>query len=208
MAPWINPPSRYSPFLSRPPMNTCHPSARSHPILSGCVSASIQISVEPSAFPLQGRFSPGAFPPRALPRFISTMPHLTSRSSSRWPRYYPCSSVLPLPEERPGSPTFTGPLLRHAVLSDPEEATRPLPMATTVMVSSEKLTSSTLPQVSLTGLHHFSLAAYGLPHPCLRLTPAVTGSRLKTRYEMGWVGPFSVALSATSEPAPRGALTF
>ena len=69
-----------------------------------------------------------------------------------------------------------------------------------------QLTSSTLPQVSLTGLHHFSLAAYGLPHPCLRLTPVVTGSRLKTRYEMGWVGPFSVALSATSEPAPRGAL--
>ena len=52
-----------------------------------------------------------------------------------------------------------------------------------------------------------SLAAYSLPHPCLRLTPAVTGSRLKTRYEMGWVGPFSVALSATSEPAPRDALT-
>ena len=102
---------------------------------------------------------------------------------------------------------FTGPLLRHAVLSDPEEATRPLPMATTVMVSSEKLTSSTLPQVSLTGLNHFSLAAYGLPHPCLRLTHAVTGHRLKTRYEMGWVGPFSVALSATSEPAPRSALT-
>lgn len=67
----------------------------------------------------------------------------------------------------------------------------------TVMVSSEKLTSSTLPQVSLTGIHHFSLAADGLPHPRLRLTPAVTGSRLKTRYEMGWIGLFSVALSAT-----------
>jgi hypothetical protein len=133
------------------------------------------------------------------------MPHLTSCPSSRCPRCYPCSSVLPLPEERSGSPTFTGSLLRHAVLSDPGEAARPLPFPRTAVWSSDKLTSSTLPQVSLTGLHHFSLAAYGLPHPCLRLTPAVTGSRLKTRYEMGWVGPFSVALSATSKPAPRGA---
>ena len=113
----------------------------------------------------------------------------------------------PLPEERPGPPTFTCSLLRHAVLSDPEEATRLLPIVKTVVLSSEKLTSSTLPQVSLTGLYHFSPKAYGLPHPCLRLTHAVTGDRLKTRYEMGWVGPFSVALSATSEQALRGALT-
>ena len=154
-------------------------------------------------FPLQGRFHPRAFPPRALLRFTGTMPHLTSCPSFRCPRCYPCSSVLPLPEERSGSPTFTGSLLRHAVLSDPGEAACPLPFPRTVVWSSDQLTSSTLPQVSLTGLHHFSLAAYGLPHPCLRLTPAVTGSRLKTRYEMGWVGPFSVALSATSEPAPR-----
>ena len=62
------------------------------------------------------------------------------------------SSLLPLsidtsvPEERPGSPTFTGSLLRHAVLSDPEEATRPLPIVMTVVLSSEKLTSSTLPE--------------------------------------------------------------
>jgi hypothetical protein len=142
-----------------------------------------------------------------LLRFLGTMPHLTSCPSSRCPRCYPCSSVLPLPEERSGSPTFTGSLLRHAVLSDPGEAAGPLPFPRTAVGSSDRLTSSTLPQVSLTGLHHFSLAAYGLPHPCLRLTDAVTGHRLKTRYEMGWVGPFSVALSATSEPAPRGALT-
>ena len=136
------------------------------------------------------------------------MSPLTSCPSSRCPRCYPGSSVLPLPEERPGSPTFTGSLLRHAVLSDPEEATRLLPIPNTGVWSSDQLTSSTLPQVSLTGLNHFSLAAYGLPHPGLRLTPAVTGSRLKTRYEMGWVGPFSVALSATSEPALRGAPRF
>ena len=94
------------------------------------------------------------------------------------------------------------------MLSDPGEATRPLPIAMAVMVSSDKLTSSTLPQVSLTGLNHFSLTAYGLPHPCLRLTSAVTDRRPKTRYEICWVGTFSVALSATSEQALRGALTY
>ena len=93
------------------------------------------------------------------------------------------------------------------MFSDPEEATRLLPIAMAVMVSSDKLTSSTLPQVSLTGLNHFNLPAYGLPPPCLRLTSAVTDRRPKTRYEMCRVSTFSVALSATNEQAPHGALT-
>ncbi len=111
------------------------------------------------------------------------MPHLTSSPSSQCPRYYTCPSILPLLEERLGSPTFTWFLLLHAVLSDPEEATDPLPFAMAVVVSSDKLTSSTLPKVSLTGLYHFSLSAYGLQHPYLRLTHVVTniGSRLGTR---------------------------
>ena len=50
-------------------------------------------------------------------------------------------------------------------------------------------------------------AAYGLPHPVDALPLPLPVTRLKTRYEMGWVGPFSVALSATSETAPRGAPT-
>ena len=60
------------------------------------------------------------------------------------------SSALPLftdtffPKGRPGSPTFTSPLLLHAVLSDPEEASAFCPIAITVVVPSEFLTSSTL----------------------------------------------------------------
>ena len=55
-------------------------------------------------------------------------------------------------------------------------------------------------QADPTQRRHFSLAAYGLPAPGLRLTPVVTDSQPKTWYGMGWVGPFAVALSATSEP--------
>jgi len=65
------------------------------------------------------------------------------------------ASLLPLypqyfrpSEGRSGPPTFTGSLLRHAVLSDPEEATRLLPIVKTVVLSSDKLTR--LPQLEAT----------------------------------------------------------
>ena len=121
------------------------------------------------------------------------------------------SSALPLftdtffPKGRPGPPTFTSPLLLHAVLSDPEEAPAFCPIAITVVVSSEFLTSSTLLKKPVNGAQ--SLQPYGL-RPAVSLSTLNScryRQKLKTRYEMCWVGTFSMALSATSGQAPRGA---
>ncbi len=59
----------------------------------------------------------------------------------------------------------------------------PLPKMRCRMVSSGKVKPSTIPNIILTGLYHFSPKAYGLPPLCLRLTRTVTrtGPRLDTR---------------------------
>jgi hypothetical protein len=82
-----------------------------------------------------------------------------------------------LPKEPSGPPTFPRLLLWQAVLSDPGEADQCYPVTRWTMLSSGLLTPSTLSDLNLTGLNHFSQVAYGLPHLCLRLTQAVTSPR-------------------------------
>jgi hypothetical protein len=133
-------------------------------------------------FPLWDWFYPRSFPPRALPRFNGTMTYLTSWQSSRFPRFYTCPSILSLLKELSGPPTFTYPLLLHAMLSDPEDAMYICPFAIYMILPSGFSTPSAIPQTVLTGLNHFSPKAYGLQYSCLRLTHGVTdvSSRLGT----------------------------
>lgn len=57
----------------------------------------------------------------------------------------------------------------------------------------------------LTGLNRFSLPAYGLHPPCLRLTHGVTAVRPRLGMECVGSTLFPVALAATSSSALRGA---
>ena len=65
----------------------------------------------------------------------------------------------------------------------PRGCPTPLPKTQCRMVSSGEFSPSTIPDLGLTGLYHFSPKAYGLSPLCLRLTRIVThtGPRLDTR---------------------------
>ena len=90
------------------------------------------------------------------------------------------------------------------MLFDPEVAIHTCPMSVWTILPSEFLTSSAHLQIGLTGLNHFSF----------RLRPTVSSPTLnpcrylhrpKVQYTVRWVGASVVALSATSDHAPRGA---
>ena len=110
------------------------------------------------------------------------MTHLTSRRLSQPPRFYTCRPILSSLKEPPGSPTFTYSLLLHAMLSDPENASYVCPFPTYAILPSGILKPLAIPTRFFYGAQSLQPSAYGLQHPCLRLTQGVTdlGSRLGT----------------------------
>ena len=155
----------------------CGSRAESHAILFSVVSVIAPVSGGPMTFPLGGRFHPGAFPPQALPCFCGTMPHLTSWPSFRCSRCYTWPPILPSGKNDQDLPRSPNHCCYRPCSPTPGRPPALCPFAMARVLSSENLTSSTLPKVTLTGLNHFSPKAYGLQHPCLRLTAGVADSR-------------------------------
>ena len=100
--------------------------------------------------------------------------------------FYTCPPILSSLKELSGPPTFTYPLLLHAMLSDPEDAMYICPWVIYMMLLSGLTTPSAIPQTVLTGLNHFNPKAYGLQYSCLRLTHGVTD--VSPRLGTGCVG--------------------
>jgi hypothetical protein len=146
------------------------------------------------------------------PRLISPR-GLPSAGITRPPRYYAPSDFLAIitislllrlltatarPAAQPGSPTFTYPLWRHAVLSDPGEANRYLPYPDSGDVVFWVLDPIDPPKNRYNGAQ--SLQPNGL-RPAASLStlgPWRYRHQPKTRYAMHWVRAFAAALSAAS----------
>ena len=133
------------------------------------------------------------------------MTHLTSSSPSRRPRWLGLFAGTAFPGRALRISHVHCVALMTCRALRPRGCPTPLPKTQCRMVSSGEFSPSTIPDLGLTGLYHFSPKAYGLSPLCLRLTPHRYPYRPKTRYQVRWVPASWAALSAASKTAPRGA---
>jgi len=97
------------------------------------------------------------------------------------------SGILPSQEENAGPPGLPhNPNVRHAKVSDPEEANTSLPLTVMLMLTSTNFTVSSFLLSLLTGLNPFNLAAFGLPARCPTLKAECYHSASKDSLPGGW----------------------
>ncbi len=87
----------------------------------------------------------------------------------------------------------------------PRGCPTPLPHSRYRMVSSGQVKPSTIPQCTLTGLHHFNPKAYGLSILYLRLTSTVTHTSSRLDSKCGGSPLLGRHLQPLANTAPRGA---
>ncbi len=97
------------------------------------------------------------------------------------------SGILPLREENAGPPGLPcNHYVRHAMVSDPEEANISLPVSLMLVLTSVISNCVVLPIASLTGLFPFNLAAYGLSACCPTLKVVCYHTTSKDSLPGGW----------------------
>ena len=98
-----------------------------------------------------------------------------------------CYGILPLREECAGSPGLPrNHIVKHAMVSDPEEVNIPLPLTVLSILTSDIFHCVVLPSASLTGLNPFCLSAYGLSARCPTLKTECCHAVSKDSLPGGW----------------------
>ena len=104
-----------------------------------------------------------------------------------------------------GSPTFNEHLFMHAMLSDPEDAATPCPLALIAVLLSLDLTRWAISNTCLDGALSLQPPAYGLHNPLSTLSVARYRTSPKTRFRVCRVGTSRAAFQLLGIHHFRGA---